>query len=45
MESEVIDNLKDKLDVAQIKTIFSRINTLSLQITDSEDEPFGLSMV
>jgi len=45
MEGEVIDNLKDKLDIAQIKTIFSRNKTLSLQITDSEDEPFGLNMV
>ena len=45
MESEIIDNLKDKLDIAQIKKIFSDVNTLTLQIADSEDEPFGLSMV
>lgn len=46
MESEIIDNLKDKLDTAQIKKIFYGVNTLSLQINpDTEDEQFGLSLL
>jgi hypothetical protein len=46
MESEIVDNLKDKLDTEQIKQIFYGVNTLSLQInTNAEDESYGLNMV
>ena len=46
MESEVVDNLKDKIEVSKIKTIIESLNTLSIQINvDNDDETFGLTMV
>jgi hypothetical protein len=46
MESEVVDNLKDKIEVSKIKTIIENLNTLSIQINvDNDDETFGLTMV
>jgi hypothetical protein len=46
MESEVVDNLKDKIDVSKIKTIIENLNTLSIQINvDNDDETLGLMMV
>ena len=46
MESEVIDNLKDKIEVSKIKTIIENLNTLSIQINvDNDDETLGLAMV
>ena len=46
MESEVVDNLKDKIEVSKIKTIIESLNTLSIQINvDNDDETLGLAMV
>ena len=46
MESEVVDNLKDKIEASKIKTIIENLNTLSLQINvDNDDETLGLMMV
>ena len=46
MESEIIDNLKDKLDIEQIKKVISSLNTLSLQINvDNDDPTLGLNIV
>jgi hypothetical protein len=46
MEGEVVDNLKDKIEVSKIKTIMENLNSLSVQINvDNDDETFGLAMV
>jgi hypothetical protein len=46
MESEVVDNLKDKIEVSKIKTIIESLNTLSIQINvDNDDETLGLAMI
>lgn len=47
MESEIIDNLKDRVEVNKIKTIMDGLNTMSLQIHvgEEEEEPLGLNMV
>lgn len=47
MESEIIDNLKDRVEVNKIKTIMEGLNTMSLQIHvgEEEEEPLGLNMV
>jgi hypothetical protein len=46
MESEVVDNLKDKIEASKIKTIIENLNTLSIQINvDNDDETLGLMMV
>jgi hypothetical protein len=46
MEGEVIDNLKDKIEVSKIKTIIESLNTISIQINvDNDDETLGLNMI
>ena len=46
MESDVVDNLKDKIEVSKIKTIIESLNTLSIQINvDNDDETLGLAMI
>jgi hypothetical protein len=46
METEVVDNLKDKIEVSKIKTIIENLNTLSIQINvDNDEETIGLMMV
>lgn len=46
MESEVVDNLKDRIEVNKIKTIIESLNTLSIQINvDNDDETLGLTMI
>ena len=46
MEGEVVDNLKDKIEVSKIKTIMENLNSLSVQINvDNDDEALGLNMI
>jgi hypothetical protein len=46
MEGEVIDNLKDKIEVSKIKTIIESLNSISIQINvDNDDETLGLNMI
>jgi len=42
MESEVIDNLKDKVDATIIKGILDKLKTLSIQINIDNEETGGL---
>jgi hypothetical protein len=45
MESEVIDNLKDKVDVNTIKSVLDKLKTLSISINIDNDETTGLNML
>ena len=44
MESEIIDNLKDKIDINTIKKIVEQNKTLPIKI-DIEDSTYGINMV
>jgi hypothetical protein len=44
MESEIIDNLKDKIDINTIKKIVEHNKTLPIKI-DIEDSTYGINMV
>jgi hypothetical protein len=45
MESEVIDNLKDRIEVSKIRTIIENLNTITIQINvDNDEETLGLMM-
>ena len=45
MESEVVDNLKEKVDVVTIKTVLDKLKTLSISINVDNDEITGLNMI
>ena len=45
MESEVVDNLKDKVDVNTIKSVLDKLKTLSISINIDNDETTGLNML
>ena len=45
MESEVIDNLKDKVDPAIIKGVLDKLKVLSIAINVDNDETTGLNML
>lgn len=45
MESEVTDNLKDKVDVAIIKKVLDKLNTISIQINVDNDDQAGINIV
>lgn len=44
METEIIDNLKDKIDINKIKTIIDQNKTLSIKI-NVDDSTYGTNMV
>lgn len=45
MESEVVDNLKDKVDVVTIKGVLDKLKTLSIPISIDSEEMIGLNMI
>lgn len=45
MESEVVDNLKDKVDIVTIKGVLDKLRTLSIPINIDNDEMTGLNMI
>ena len=45
MESEVFDNLKDKVDIAIIKKVLDKLNTISIQINVDNDDQAGINIV
>ena len=45
MESEVVDNLKEKVDVVTIKSVLDKLKTLSISINVDNDEITGLNMI
>ena len=45
MESEVVDNLKEKVDVVTIKSVLDKLKTVSISINVDNDEITGLNML
>jgi hypothetical protein len=45
MESEIMDNLKEKVETSTIKKVLDGLNTLSIKINIDNEDTLGMSMV